>query len=151
MLSTKNNNNNSSVYANIGTFDNIYNKSEVDLLFGSSSTDLSNYYNKYEVDSKVGGVYNILANEYYSQVEADSYFYKKDEVYTKAYINSVVNTLSGTVSTISGTVNNLTSKITVDSNGVSITGNGFYFNGKKTFNQSTQNTICTSLLIDQFN
>jgi hypothetical protein len=100
MLSTKNYNNNSSLFANTGKFnsieaDNIYNKTETDLLI--TSIDLTNYYIKSEVDGKINGVYSILNNEYYDQISMDEYFYKKTEIisrfnniYDKTYINSTL-------------------------------------------------------------
>ena len=73
MLSTKNYNNNSSLFANTGKFnsieaDNIYNKTETDLLI--NSIDLTNYYIKSEVDTKFNNAFSL----YYTRLYIDSTF-----------------------------------------------------------------------------
>ena len=112
MLSTKNNNNNSSIFGNtikceFLEAENIYNKTEIDTLIGSGSgsTDLSNYYNKTDIDNNFYNKYHINQN-YYTAEDCDVYFVNTATVYNKAYINSVVNGINGNISTISGTVNN---------------------------------------------
>lgn len=87
MLSTKNNNNNSSLTCNTIkcdslNADNIYNKTEVDSLF--SESDLSNYYNI---------------------TETNDLFYQKPFINT---INSTVNNLTSKISVNSNGVNILT-------------------------------------------
>ena len=133
MLSTKNNNNNSSVYANTIKCDyleadNIYNKTYID----------ANYFDN-----------QFIATNYIDSTQIEGIYARKINTYDKPHID----TLSGTVNTINSTVNNLTSKIKVDSNGVDILTGSLYFNGNKLFSEkveTTTNRINLSLYIDQF-
>ena len=121
MLSTKNNNNNSSLTANTIKCnsleaDNIYNKTEVDALIGEGGTiDLSNYYNK---------------------TEANDLFYQKPYVNT---INDNVNNLTSKIQVNQDGVD-------ITSGSLYFNGNKLFSEKVET----TTNRFHLSLYIDQF-
>ena len=106
MLSTKNYNNNSSVFSNIGTFDNlIINDSITDYtgLYDTSNNIFikyvnydylsNNYYDQIIVDQNIGNVYTYINNNYYQQSQIDSTFYTQNFINNNYYNKATINSL----------------------------------------------------------